>query len=325
MTTVLKITITSPDGEVKEHSFNKSQVDSAPGPLVTIAPNEIGEINIEKWPFPITDVAKYIALEPGEVDLENDIHLPTRERIEKSFEFCGTDGWDYIGLETIEFGQRFVWVDGATFDGWLWSLPLIRGGYATVLVTDTEVEANQELVQYSWYSESGGPVSWDGRYSLFQLPNNIFASVTSGDRQDDASVWQTDGSKQALIDSVAEFCLEEDRIIDVALCLEEKYETPASIELQGELSPLIESLHEYGGLWLDESFAHEAELKEILASRSEEYRFIRDFFADPKNPKFHELWQALVEAAETGYSGEVTGDLAEWYVNLHQLAKEGKY
>lgn len=325
MTTVLEIKITSPDGATRDYSFDKSQIDSSTDSLVTIAPNEIADIDIEKWPYSPVDVAKYISLQPGEVDLETEIHRPTRDEIESSFEFCGSDGWDYDGLGTLEFSPRFVWVHGQTFDGWLWALELTQNTCATVLVTDEGIATAVEVANYSWFSESGGPVSWDGRSLLFDLGNNVFAAVANGDVQEDAFVWKTNGSKEALVRLVADFCLDDNRITDIALCLEENYDSPLAVPHSDEVCDVVTGLKEYGGIDFGESFTHLDELKTLLAKRSEQYRFIRDFFDDPMNPKFAELWAAMKEAAETGFTGEVTGDGAAWYWNLHKLAKEGKY
>lgn len=312
----LSITITSPNGAKRKIEFSASELRAASGALVKLAPTEIAEIKVSSQKVTLDDLAKWIDLVPGEVDLETELHAETRSAIEARCEFPDPDTWEPYEFSDLPYEPRYVLIEGANEPVWVWLTPT-NTGHAPIFVKDECPVITSELAEHSWFSDGGGaPVSWNGEAKLYQLPGGLFFHLTTGDVQEDAVVAKADTSEAAILDQLVEFCCVDGRLIDAAFALESTDDD--------QVAQMVTDLQQYSGIDFQIDEAMTIQLRKLLFEASDGYRAVKEFLENPRLEKHQMLFQALSEVPDLGVTGNVNGSYPDWYAEIKRHEKLGK-
>lgn len=306
----LTMICTELDGKTEVIELTRAELESLKEPFPVRA-DLILEIEIEDPTLPIELVLKSLDLVPGDFDVDTSINAEKREELDPDGDFGEWDTWYEDHLWELPFTQRFVslYHSGETF--WIWWLEISKGGLIPLLVTPEGIVNQRILAKYSWFTESGAPITWWGGARLMELPGNLSVEIVFGDVEESSRVTHTDGTDEAKVRELANFCLTDERVVDAALSLEGPIPPSDSPELS-RVSALLDSYQEFVQLEFSPEFANLDTLRETLASRSFEYRRIRDFLRDPLADENTAIIEALAEFRSSGVISDFNGIEKTW-------------
>lgn len=107
-------------------------------------------------------------------------------------------------------------------------------------------------------------------------------------------------------------CLEDGRIADAAIYLEQELVGSLPTADKKEVHSLLDSYGEYVSFSIATATTIKDQLRAALAEKSEIYRKIKSFFQSPNGSENAAVLAAYKEVATTGITGAVNGSNPAW-------------
>lgn len=299
------------DGSRSEHTLTSKNVKTREF-KISIKPSDIVLVEILDQGLDASQVQELFDLEIGEFDIDETVNENARLEVDPGEQFGNWDFWYENNISQLEFSQRFIRISKGEEVSWLWLLRLASGSWFPVLVNEFGLTGVKTVAEYSWFTESGAPVTWQGGATLYQLSTNLFLENVYGDSPEDPTLYRIEPLEKQLVELLENFCLEDGRIADAAIYLEKGLVSELPAESRKEVKSLLSSYAEYVSFSVEATASINSQLREALEAKSEIYRKIKAFFKSPNSLENAGVLSAFKEVAETGITGAINGSSPNW-------------